>query len=106
MFGPRIAGDNGIELRPPVLEDYHFFSTSQMQPEVTRFWGPRFTSETPAAAEESLKKDLEGKNSVLWSIAYQGETVGFTGIFDINWASRDGETGKRCACGWRSSGTR
>ena len=81
MFGPRIVGDNDIELRPPVLEDYHFFRSSQMQPEVTRFWGPRFTSETPATAEDRLRKDLEGKNSVLWSIAYQSETVGFTGIF-------------------------
>ena len=93
MFGPRIVGENGIELRPPVLEDYKLFAVWQMEPEVTRFWGPRFTTETIATAEERFKKHLESNNSVTWSIAYQGETVGFTGVFDINWASRDGETG-------------
>ena len=93
MFGPRIDGDNGIELRPPTLEDYKLFAEWQMQPEVTRFWGPSFTTETVATAEERLKRHLESQGSVSWSIAYQGETVGFTGIFDINWASRDGETG-------------
>jgi len=93
MFGPRIVGDNGIELRPPTLEDYKLFAEWQLQPEVTRFWGPRFTTETVATAEERLKRHLESRDSVSWSIAYQGETVGFTGVFDINWASRDGETG-------------
>jgi RimJ/RimL family protein N-acetyltransferase len=93
MFGPRIVGDNGIELRPPTLEDYKIFTGWQMQPEVTRFWGPRFTTETIATAEERLKRHLESHDSVSWSIAYQGETVGFTGVFDISWPSRDGETG-------------
>src|SRR6185503_7114831 len=93
MFGPRIVGDNGIELRPPVLDDYHLFRSWTMQPEVTRFWGPRFTNETAATAEERLKKDHDSKNSVFWSIAYKGETVGFNGVFDINWTNRDGETG-------------
>jgi len=93
MFGPRLVGENGIELRPPTLEDYKLFTEFQMQPEVTRFWGPRFSTETVATAEERLKRHLESSDSVSWSIVYQGETVGFTGVFDINWASRDGETG-------------
>ena len=93
MFGPRIAGENGIELRPPVLEDYKLFAAWQLQPEVTRFWGPRFSTETPANAEERLKRHLESNNSVTWSIAYRGETVGMTGVFDIRWTDRDGETG-------------
>jgi RimJ/RimL family protein N-acetyltransferase len=93
MFGPRIVGENGIELRPPTLEDYRLFTEFQMQPEVTRFWGPRFSTETIATAEERLKRHLESNDGVSWSIVYQGETVGFTGVFDINWASRDGETG-------------
>jgi RimJ/RimL family protein N-acetyltransferase len=93
MFGPRIVGENGTELRPPTLEDYKLFAEWQMQPEVTRFWGPRFTTETIATAEERLKRHLESNDSVSWSIAYQGETVGFTGLFDISWTSRDGETG-------------
>ncbi len=93
MFGPRIVGENGVELRPPTLEDYKLFTEFQMQPEVTRFWGPRFSTETVATADERLKRHLESNNSVSWSIAYGGETVGFTGIFDISWTDRDGETG-------------
>ena len=93
MFGPRIVGENGVELRPPTLEDYKLFTEFQMRPEVTRFWGPRFTTETVATAEERLKRHLESVDSVSWSIFYQGEAVGFTGVFDITWTSRDGETG-------------
>ena len=83
MFGPRIVGENGTELRPPTLEDYRLFTEFQMRPEVTRFWGPRFSTETVATAEERLKRHLESGDSVSWSIVYQGETVGFIGVFDI-----------------------
>jgi ribosomal-protein-alanine N-acetyltransferase len=93
MFGPRIIGDNGIELRPPTREDYGLFSKWQLEPGVTRFWGPRLMSQTAAEEEERLKKDGESKTSFLWTIAYQDEPVGFTGIFDIDWVRRDGETG-------------
>jgi RimJ/RimL family protein N-acetyltransferase len=92
MLGPRIVGEGGVELRPPVVEDYDLFRKWGMQPEVTRFWGPRYTTDA-GTAEERLKKDLEANTLVFWSIAYQGETVGLTGIFDISWTSRDGETG-------------
>ena len=93
MFGPRIVGDNGIELRPPAREDYTLFAKWQLEPGVTRFWGPRYTSQTSAEEEERLKKDGDNQTAVLWSIAYEGETVGFTGLFDIDWVNRDGETG-------------
>ena len=93
MFGPRIVGDNGTELRPPVREDYTFFNRAQLEPGITRFWGPRFVIQTPAEEEERFKKDGETNTALLWSIAYQGETVGFTGIFGIDWTRRDGETG-------------
>jgi [ribosomal protein S5]-alanine N-acetyltransferase len=93
MFGPRLDGGQGTILRPPVREDYDLFAKWQLLPEVTRFWGPRFTTRGAADAEERMKKDGESQTSVSWSIAYQEETVGFTGIFDIDWVSRDGETG-------------
>jgi len=93
MFGPRIAGENGIELRPPTREDYDLFGKWQLEYGTTRFWGPRFTTQTPTEQEERMKKDGESATAYLWSIAYLGETVGFTGIFGINWTSRDGETG-------------
>ncbi len=93
MFGPRIVGDHDIELRPPTLEDYLQNPKWMLLPEVTRFWGPRTVSETPADAEERMKKAGDNDTSVIWTIAYQGEHVGFTGVFDIDWVSRDGETG-------------
>jgi len=93
MFGPRIAGENGIELRPPTLEDYRQNPKWMLLPEVTRFWGPRTIGETEADAEERMKKAGGSSNSVIWTIAYEGENVGFTGVFDIDWIRRDGETG-------------
>src|SRR5439155_27170324 len=98
MFGPRIVGDNGIELRPPTLEDYKLFTEWQMRPEVTRFWGPRFTTEPIATAEERLKRHPESGDSVSWSIAYGRETVGFTGISHISQPGADGQT--RIVTGW------
>jgi RimJ/RimL family protein N-acetyltransferase len=93
MFGPRLDGGQGTALRPPVREDYDLFATWQLVPEVTRFWAPRLLTRTPAEIEERMKKDGESQTSVSWTITYQDEPVGFTGIFDIDWVSRDGETG-------------
>src|SRR5207244_7498151 len=91
--GPRIAGDDGSERRPPPGEDYELCGKWQLEYGPTRFWGPRFTSQTPTEQEERMKKDGDSTTAYLWSIAYQGETVGFTGVFGINWVARDGETG-------------
>ena len=93
MFGPRIDGGNGTALRPPERADYDVFAAWQLEPETTRFWGPRFSTRTIEEREERIKKDGADPNSVNWTITYLGEAVGFTGIFDINWISRDGETG-------------
>ena len=93
MFGPRIEGGQGTVLRPPVREDYDLFAKWQLVPETTRFWGPRFTSSTPEEIEERVKRNGDDPNSINWTIEYQGEPVGFTGLFDIDWVARDGETG-------------
>src|SRR5438045_2846856 len=93
MFGPHIDGGQGTSLRPPTQEDYEVRMRWQLEPETTRFWGPRFTSRTAEDLLERIKKEGEDPNSVSWSIAHQQETVGFTGIFDINWTHRDAETG-------------
>ena len=93
MFGPFLDGGQGTALRPPVRADYDLFNQWQMQPETTRFWAPRFSSRTAQEIDERIKKDGEDPNAVNWSIAYEGDTVGFTGIFHIDWVSRDGETG-------------
>src|SRR5438132_530266 len=44
MFGPRIDGGHGTSLRPPTKEDYEIRVKWQLEPETTRFWGPRFWS--------------------------------------------------------------
>jgi len=93
MFGPRLLGERGVELRPPLREDYDLFANASLEPAVTRFWGPRLTIEGPAEREERMKKDGESATAVLWSIGFEGETVGFTGVFGIDWVRRDGETG-------------
>lgn len=93
MFGPRIDGGNGTALRPPERADYDLFAAWQLEPATTRFWGPRFSTRTPEERDERFKKDGNEPNAVNWTITYEGEPVGFTGIFDINWISRDGETG-------------
>ena len=93
MLGPRIIGRDGIELRPVTLEDQLRRMDWIGQPEATRFWGPRAGEWTKEKAEERFKRDAEDPNGMSWSIAYQGETVGFTGIFDIDWVRRDGESG-------------
>jgi RimJ/RimL family protein N-acetyltransferase len=93
MLGPRLVGRNGVELRPPTLEDQYKRIEWVAQPEPTRFWAPRFGEWTKEKAEERFKRDVEGRNGISWSIAYHGETVGGTGIFDIDWIRRDGESG-------------
>jgi len=64
-----------------------------LQPEVGRFWGPRFGEITDESAEKRYKEFADSNNSVNWTIAYLDEPVGFTGIFDIDWVRRDGESG-------------
>jgi RimJ/RimL family protein N-acetyltransferase len=93
MYGPRIVGEHGVELRPPTLEEYTQNSRWMLLPEVTRFWSPRVIGVTPEAAEERFKKAGENRDSVVWAIVYEGSHVGFTGVFDIDWVRRDGETG-------------
>jgi ribosomal-protein-alanine N-acetyltransferase len=93
MLGPRIAGRNDVELRPPTLDDQKAQLGWLAQPEVTRFWSPRHGEWTIANAEERYKRLVESRDGINWAIAYRGETVGFTGIFHIDWTRRDGESG-------------
>lgn len=93
MFGPRLVGESGIELRAPVKEDFDVFDAASLLPEVTRFWGPRLANEGPEEREERMKRWGDDPSGVTWTITYQGEPVGFTGVFHIDWVRRDGETG-------------
>lgn len=93
MIGPRVIGRNGVELRPQTLEDRLRTMLWQAAPEVSRFWAPRAGDWREERVKERFAQDAASTDSINWAIAYQGETVGFTGIFDIEWVRRDGESG-------------
>lgn len=93
MNGPRLVGSNGVELRPATLEDFKTRMAWLARPEPTRFWGPRHGEWTEEKVEERYRKEVESATAIGWAIAYNGETVGFTGIFHINWITRQGESG-------------
>jgi RimJ/RimL family protein N-acetyltransferase len=93
MFGPRIDGRNGVSLVPTTLEQFKLHVPWTLQPEIGRFWGPRYTDRTEESQEERFKKAGEDHTQVQWTITYQDEPVGSTGIFDIDWVRRDGESG-------------
>jgi RimJ/RimL family protein N-acetyltransferase len=93
VFGPRLEGENGVALRPPTLDDAKSFNKWMLEPETSRFWGGRIADVRDEAVEERHKKNANDENSFTWTIAYQGETVGFTGLFDIDWIARDCESG-------------
>jgi ribosomal-protein-alanine N-acetyltransferase len=93
MFGPKLIGRDGVALVPPTIEDFKLYATWMTQPEVGRFWGPRFGEFTDERQEERFKKTAGDRTQIEWNIAYHGEPVGFTGIFGIDWIRRDGESG-------------
>ena len=93
MIGPRLEGNGGVSLGPMTLADRKQMTRAMQEPETSRFWGGRYGDYRDEAAEERYKKDAEDPNSINWAIAYQGETVGMTGLFDIDWVARDAESG-------------
>jgi RimJ/RimL family protein N-acetyltransferase len=93
MFGPKLVGRNGVSLVPPTIEHFKLHPGWELQPEVGRFWGPRFGDVTTERQEERFKKAAVDPTQIQWTIAYQDEPVGFTGIFGIDWIRRDGESG-------------
>jgi len=93
MFGPKLAGLNEVSLVPPTLEHFKLHLVWELQPEVGRFLGPRFGEATPERQEERFKKTGEDQTQIQWTISYQEEPVGYTGIFGIDWVRRDGESG-------------
>ena len=93
MFGPRLDGANGVSLRTPTLDDHSVFVRWMLEPETSRFWGGRIADIRDEAFEERHTKDADSPNSVTWSIAFEDQTVGFTGLFDIDWIARDCESG-------------
>jgi len=93
MLGPKLVGNNSVALVPMTLEHHKLRGPWMTHPDVGRFWGSWIGAVTPENLEERFKKDCEDPNQVQWTIAYQDEPVGFTGIFGIDWVRRDGESG-------------
>jgi len=93
MFGPVLKGANGVTLRTPTLDDRKIVNRWMLEPETSRFWGGRIMDARDEAMEERHTKVADDPNSVNWTIAYENETVGFTGLFDIDWVARDCESG-------------
>ena len=93
MIGPRLTGAGGVALVPLALEHVKLHAGWMTAPEATRFWGLRTVDTRPERAEERFRKNAADPASVNWTIALDLEPVGFTGIFDIDWVARDGESG-------------
>jgi ribosomal-protein-alanine N-acetyltransferase len=93
VFGPVLIGANGVSLRVPTLDDQRTWVRWMFEPETSRFWGARIGDIRDEATLERHTKEADEPNAVNWSIAYENETVGFTGIFHIDWVARDGESG-------------
>ena len=93
MLGPRLHGERGVSLIPPTLDHVTRNRAWMTLPETTRFWGVRAMDMRPESAEERFKKLATDPTNVNWSVALDGEHVGMTGLFDINWISRDAESG-------------
>ena len=91
MFGPVLKGDH-VTLRPADDSDPPRFLPWIADMEVTRYLGRR----TGAALYQEVdffKKVGEAKDTVLWIIEADGETVGATGIHEIDWVNAHATTG-------------
>jgi RimJ/RimL family protein N-acetyltransferase len=92
MLGPRIAGRDGIALAPSTLDDFKLYPRWAAQPEITYFWGPRAGNWIDAVTEERFREAAKNARQIHWSIQLDGRTIGFTGIDDIDWIRRQGES--------------
>ena len=93
MIGPHLPGEHGVALAPLTLEYLKRSRDWMTRPETTRFWGVRVMDMRPEYAEERFKKLAADRDNVNWAILFEGEHVGQTGLFEINWISRDAESG-------------
>ena len=93
MIGPHLPGDHGVALAPLTLEHLKRSRDWMTRPETTRFWGIRVMDMRPDHAEERFKMLATDRDNVNWAILFEGEQVGQTGLFHINWVTRDAESG-------------
>jgi RimJ/RimL family protein N-acetyltransferase len=91
MFGPVLKGDH-VTLRPADDSDPPRFVPWIADMEVTRYMGRRIGMALYQEVD-FFKRVGEAKDSVLWIIEADGETVGATGIHEIDWPNAHGKTG-------------
>lgn len=91
MFGPVISGTL-VTLRPPDDTDPPRFVPWFADMEVTRYLGRRGAVALYQEVDY-FKRAGESKNDVQWMIDVAGETVGSTGIHQIDWQSAHATTG-------------
>src|SRR5207245_1004131 len=77
MLGPRLEGRNGVGLVPPTLEHFRLHPAWEVQPEASRFMGPRFGELTPEEQEKRFKDTADSQTQIAWTSAYAGEKVGY-----------------------------
>ncbi len=91
MFGPLLVGDR-VTLRPADDSDPPRFVPWFADMEVTKFLG-RGSAVALYQEVDFFKRAGEAKDSVMWVIEAGGETVGATGIHEIDWKNAHGTTG-------------
>ncbi len=80
MLGPRLEGEQSVALITPTLDHVKRRWEWMTLPETTRFWGVRAMDLRPEHAEKRFKEDATDPAGVSWTIAYEGEQVGMTGL--------------------------
>lgn len=91
MFGPVLRGEK-VTLRPADDTDPPRFVAWLSDLDVSRYLGRRVGWALHQEVE-FFKKAGEDKNSVLWVIEGDGETIGATGIHAIDWQNAHATTG-------------
>ncbi|HUQ40936.1 MAG TPA: GNAT family protein [Candidatus Limnocylindrales bacterium] len=91
MFGPVLKGEH-VTLRPADDDDPPRFLPWVSDMEVTRFLGRR-TGMALYQEVDFFKRSGESKTDVLWMIEADGETVGATGLHQIDWQNAHATTG-------------
>ena len=91
MLGPTLWGEK-ISLEAPRTEDLPTYRNWFANLEVTRTLLMRFV---PSEKQEMewFEHVSTAEDSVVWRIVADGQTVGNTGIHQINWINRGGMTG-------------
>ena len=91
MYGPVLTGTK-VTLRPPDDSDAARVAAWFADLEVTRYLNRRFTFAVEQE-EGFLKSAGESKTDVFWMLEAEGQAIGTTGIYRIDWLNARATTG-------------